>query len=107
MLSPMLQTKVRKFYLTSEINVESWLCKFNDKYVVDTNCSDEASECGDEENESSEEVSLSWLDVREAIKTPYKFVFRSLQYILEEMKVIAVKILNETAARSQPDVHVD
>ena len=107
MLSPKLQTKVQKYYLTSKINVESWLSKFDDKSDVDANCSDEAGEYEDKESESCDEKIVSWLDVREAIKTPYKFVYRSLNGILDEMKVIAVNILNETAARSQPDVHVD
>ena len=107
MMSDVMQSKVRKFYLTSEINVEAWLSKFNtESDNVYTKCGDEDTKLGDEDK-SSEEESLSWLDVYEAIKAPYSFVFSSLHFVLDEMGKIAVEILRETAARSQPDFVAD
>jgi hypothetical protein len=101
-MSQGLQNKVQRFYLTSEINVESWLRKFNTEVSdQDTECVDEGMACVEEEE------SLSWLDVSEAIKAPYKFVSNSLNHVLDEMKEIAIEILKETAARSQPDMNID
>ena len=108
MLSDVTQSKVRKFYLTSEINVEAWLSKFNTgSDNVYTKCGEEDTKLGDEDKEYSEEESLSWLDVCKAIKAPYSFVFSSLHFVLDEMGEIAVEILRETAARSQPDFVAD
>ena len=131
MLSDVLKEKMRKFYLTSEIDVEAWLSQFNpESDDVDTKCVDEyaqysvitetdnvdtksvdedtvrgeeESESGEKERESSEKEFLSWLDVCNAIEKPYWFVYNSLHSALDEMKELAVEILNETAARSQPD----
>lgn len=101
-MSQGLQNKVQRFYLTSEINVESWLRKFNTEVSdQDTECVDEGMACVEEEE------SLSWLNVSEAIKAPYKFVSNSLNHVLDEMKEIAIEILKETAARSQPDMNID
>jgi hypothetical protein len=68
---------------------------------VDTKSVDEDTVRGEEES------AISWLDVCKAIEKPYWFVYNSLHCALDEMKEIAVEILNETAARSQPDFELD
>jgi hypothetical protein len=107
MLSDVLKEKVRKFYLTSEIDVEAWLNKFYTENDDKDSIWDGVVIEGDDEESRREEETLSWLDVCAAIKAPYGFVYNSLHCVLDEMEKIAVEILNETAARSQPSCELD
>ena len=112
-----LQDEVHQFYLTNKI-------------LFDTDFVDEENDSGDEcIGPVNEDISLSddsdtepddedikygekeepppWLDVKLAIDKPYEFVSSSLHSVLDSMKEAALKILKETAARSEPDLEID
>ena len=108
-MDKVLQDKVRRFYVIDEIGEESWL-KQLDTYSGDENPNEDTdgaefdTHSGDENpNEDTdgaeEEEYLCWLNVDEAIKTPYKFVLNSLHHVLDEMKEVALEVLNAAAVR--------
>lgn len=90
-MDKVLQDKVRRFYVTDEMDQESWLKQF-DNYSGDENANEDT-------DYDEEEEYLFWLDVYEAIKSPYKFVSNSLHHVLDEMEEVALEILNAAAVR--------
>lgn len=85
------QDAVRKFFLkpTTE-DVESWLRKFHTISGV-----------------QHDEEFPHWLSVDKAINAPYKFVYRALHQVLNEMKEIALEIVKDATARAQEELDMD
>lgn len=91
------QKSVKKFFLKSTTeDVESWLRKF------DTVRSDEDAGHG-----KNDEEFPSWLSVDKAIETPYKFVYRALHQVLNEMKEIALEIVKDTTASAEANLDME
>ena len=90
-MDKVLQDKVRRFYVIDKIGEESWL-KQLDTHSGDKNPNEDT-------DSAEEEEYLGWLNVDEAIKTPYKFVLNSLHHVLDEMKEVALEVLNAAAVR--------
>ena len=109
-MDKVLQDKVRRFYAFDEMDQESWLKQF-DTHYCDENPNEDIdgaefdTQSGDENpNEDTdgaeEEEYLGWLNVDEAIKTPYKFVLNSLHHVLDDMEEVALEVLNAAAVSS-------
>ena len=80
-LEKVLQDKVRRFYVTREMDVTSWI------KVLDTKCGNEDTIDEDMRNES-----LSW-----------RFACDSLHSVLEKMQETAIEILEFTVDKSVRD----
>ncbi|XP_028404199.1 interferon-inducible GTPase 1-like [Dendronephthya gigantea] len=89
-MPPERQDAMKKFFLkpTNE-NVKSWLGRFDTERGVENN-----------------EEFPSWLSVDKAIEAPYKFVYRALHQVLDEMKEIALEIVKDATARAKAEINM-
>ena len=112
-----LQDEVHQFYVTNKILLDThFVDEKNDGGDECTGPANEGSSLYDDSDTEPDDEDIKygekeefppWLDINLAIDKPYKFVSSSLHSVLDSMKEAALKILKETAARSEPDLEID
>jgi hypothetical protein len=97
-LTPELRNKVQHFF--SKEKVRSWL----NKIIRKRDDEETAEAIGEGSDDEHEECFPRWLKINEAYEKPYKFVYRTLHRVLDEIKIIGEEILDVDSARLDIDL---